>query len=131
MITLIAFAGASAAAALAADPDLAADAKLAMKRADLSLDYVARCTGIPHSRLSDQLNGKLPFTGFWRFFVGDMRETDFRVEFLELQADRLNRVLVRADLGLLLARVETLIAASRKPMVKAALPEDGQKAQVG
>lgn len=100
--------------------ELAADAKLAMKRADLSLDYVARCTGVPHSRLSDQLNGKTPFTALWRFFVGEMRETDFRIEFLELQAGRVDRFLVRPDLGAIIARLDELVTSAR--MAKASLP---------
>lgn len=58
MITLMAYAVCGAAVIDHAARELAADARLAMKRADLTLDYVARATGVPHSRLSDQLNGK-------------------------------------------------------------------------
>lgn len=92
--------------------DLVADVRLAMKRADLSVDFVSRCTGVPPSRLSDQLNGKTPFTAFWRFGTAEMRETDFWVEFLELQAERVDRMLVSRDLGTLVAKVEAMVGLS-------------------
>lgn len=89
--------------------DLAADAKLAMKRADLTLDFVSRVTRVPLSRLSDQLNGKTPFTSLWRFYAfEEMRQTDWRVEFGELQADRIQRLLVSADFRELLSKVDAL-----------------------
>jgi hypothetical protein len=49
------------AAALAIDASakcLVADVRLAMKRADLSLDWVARTIQVPVPKLSDQLNGR-------------------------------------------------------------------------
>jgi hypothetical protein len=49
-----------------------------------------------------------------------MRETDFQCEFLSIQAERLNRVLVKADLGALIAKVETLTAGVKR-MAKADL----------
>lgn len=116
MITVTLFAG----AAMAVDAVLAADARKAMKRADLTLDYVSRVTGVPMSRLSDQLNGKTPFTAFWRFFTGEMLDTDFRAQFIDIQCERLDRVPVPRQLGDLLARVEELIGV--KPMQKMDLP---------
>ena len=108
---------------------LAADVKLAMKRADLSLDYISRVLSVPVSRLSDQLNGKTPFTFFWRFSHREIRDlTEFWPEFMDIQADRMNRLLVRADLGRLIARLDESLAACPKRMVKAALPVQ-QKAE--
>lgn len=104
----------------AAARDLVVDVRLAMKRADLSLDYVARATGVPHSRLSDQLNGKTPFTAFWRFTAPDIRDSDFWIEFLTLRVERVDRSVVMRDLGRLVGAVEVLIG--HKPMQKMALP---------
>lgn len=123
MITVITLTGVGIGAALAIDAAalvLVADVRLAMKRADLSLDFVSRVTGIPPQRLSDQLNGKTPFTGFWRFATREMRETDFWTEFIEIQADRVNRVVVRADVGALISKLDSLVGP--KPMAKADLP---------
>lgn len=100
-------------AAMAVDAVLAADARKAMKRADLTLDFVSRATGVPYSRLSDQLNGKTPFTAFWRFFTGEMLDTDFRAEFLEIQCERLDRVPVPRQLGLLVAGLDELLSTKR------------------
>lgn len=126
MITVTLLTVGAALAIDAAARELVADVRLAMKRADLTLDFVSRVTGVPPQRLSDQLNGKVPFTGFWRFWVGEMRDTDFRPEFLEIQAERVNRLLVRVDLGALIAKLDQLVGS--KPMVKAALPS-AQKEQ--
>jgi hypothetical protein len=119
VFTVITFVG--IAASLAIDAVLAADAKLAMKRADLTLDYVSRVTGIPLQRLSDQLNGKTPFTGFWRFFTGEMRETDFFHEFMEIQCRRMGGTYCPTGLGELVDSVRTLveIAGEKKRMAKA------------
>jgi hypothetical protein len=113
MFTLILFLGAALAIDQAAR-DLVGDVRLAMKRADLSLDYVSRVTGVPIQRLSDQLNAKTPFTSFWRFFVGEMRETDFQCEFLSIQAGRVDRMVVRCDLGQLIAKVEQMTAGVKR-----------------
>ena len=88
--------------------DLAADAKLAMKRADLSLDFVARVINVPRPKLSEQLNGNLPFTFLCRFAGREMWETDFWAEFLELRARRIDRALVSSSLGRLVVAVERL-----------------------
>jgi hypothetical protein len=106
VITLILFLGAALAIDQAAR-DLVADVRLAMKRAP-------RVTGVPIQRLSDQLNAKTPFTSFWRFFVGEMRETDFQCEFLSIQAGRVDRMVVRCDLGQLLAKVEQMTAGVKR-----------------
>lgn len=122
------FALTGCAAAFAVDQQLAADAKLAMKRADLSLDYVSRAIGHedkPYSlsKLSDQLNGKTPFTAFWRFFVGDMRETAFREEFFAIQADRIGHAFIpNAQIAGLVSRLDFLLGTVPKPMLKADLP---------
>lgn len=93
---------------------LVADIKLALKRADLSLDYVSRVTGVPIQRLSDQLNGKTPCTSLWRLLVApEMRDTDFRVEFLTIQAQRIDRAVVAMDLSRLLTGVQELTASLR------------------
>lgn len=125
MITLTIFTGLAAVVLDQASNELAVDAKLAIKRADLTLDYVSRCTGVPLSRLSDQLNGKTPFTAFWRLWVGEMRDTDFRIEFLEIQARRVDRFFVRADVGKLIVRLDELVTTVR--MAKASLPEEPKK----
>lgn len=127
MITVMLLAGGATVVLDRASRQLVADVRLAMKRADLSLDYVSRVTGIPPSRLSDQLNGKTPFTGFWRFWVGEMRDTDFRIEFLELQAGHVDRLLVRVDLGALIQRLDELVTSTR--MAKANLTAPEQKEQ--
>jgi hypothetical protein len=93
---------------------LVADIKLALKRADLSLDYVSRVTGVPIQRLSDQLNGKTPCTSLWRLLAApEMQDTDFRLEFLDIQARRMDRALVAVDLSRLLAGVEQLTSSLR------------------
>ena len=120
------------AAAYLADQQLAADAKLAMKRADLSVDYVARATSYSRERLSDQLNGKEPFTAFWRFFVGEMRETEFRAEFFAIQAARIDGFFMRGERAVaLLTRMDVLLGTTPKPIAKADLrSEPEQKVRV-
>lgn len=109
-------------AAIAIDAVLAADAKLAIRRADLTLDYVSRVTGVPMQRLSDQLNGKTPFTSFWRLFTGEMRQTDFAIEFYEIQLQRADAVIVRGErLASMVLRMDYLLGAAPKPMAKAGL----------
>ncbi len=109
----------------AAAKQLAADVARAMKRADLTQDYVARVLGIPPSKLSLQLSGQLPFTTLWRFFVNvEMQQTDFRLEFFDIQAERIDRRMVAMDLGALVTSLQD--AFGKKPMAKMAL-ETAQK----
>lgn len=99
----------------AIDAALARSVRLAMKRADLTLDYVSRVTGIPIQRLSDQLNGKTPFTGFCRFFSGEMRETDFLEEWLAIVADGVGRIVLPRGVQLM------VVSDAPKRMAKADL----------
>lgn len=111
--------------------ELAADVKLAMKRADLSVDFVARVIGVPRPKLSDQLNAVTPFTSFWRFTAREIRDSDFWPELLELRARRLDRALVKSDLARLVMRVEQLVGAEPKRMAKAALaPVHGRSVEL-
>lgn len=105
------------------DTWLASIAKTAMQRAGLTQDYVARVTGIPPNKLSEQLAGQRPFTGLVRFGCQEMREdTVFWEAFADVLAARLDRVMVPRDLGALVAGVEELVRTKRR-MVKAALPK--------
>lgn len=99
--------------------ELAADVRLAMKRADLTLDYVSRVLRVPPNKLSDQLNGKRPFTFFWRFFSSaELRaETDFRSEFLDILARRIDRIVLPRGVTVV------SVSAAKKRMAKAALPQ--------
>ena len=111
------------------DTWLASIAREAMRRADLTQDYISRVTGIPVARLSDQLSGKLPFTGLVRFGCAEIREeTDFWLEFADVLAHQLHRDLVPSDWGRLIAGVEELVGAQRR-MAKASLPAVEQKAE--
>ena len=114
MITLMVVLGATLTVDQVALHWLLADVRLAMKRCDLSMDYVARCIGIPPCKLSLQLNGHAPFTSFWRLFAcQELRDTDFQIEFLDIQARRVDRALVAVDLSRLLAGVEQLTSSLR------------------
>lgn len=108
---------------------LAATVAHALKRADVTQDYVSRVTGIPASKLSDQLAGKVPFTGLCRILASAelKNETDFWLELLDLLADGVNRAFVPRDLGYVIAKLEMLVGAPR--MVKADLCRDQQKAE--
>lgn len=111
----------------AAAKQLAADVAKAMKRADLTQDYVARVLRIPPSKLSLQLSGQLPFTTLWRFFTNaEIADTEFRREFFEIQAERIDRRMVALDLGALVTSLQD--ALGKKPMAKMALSE-AQKEQ--
>jgi hypothetical protein len=126
------------------------DVRLAMKRADLTSDWVARSIDVPPQKLSDQLLGKAPFTAWWRFSTAALDGTDFWDEFLDLRAKRRSRALVRTDLWQFIAAVREVVLAredmryavldavdaavsgARKPMAKAALAPQalgGQKVQ--
>lgn len=89
--------------------ELVADVRLAMKRADLSLDYVARCTSVPVQRLSDQLNAKTPFTSFWRFVAPEIKASRFWDELFAIRAERHGGIYVRGELAALVRGVEQLV----------------------
>jgi predicted XRE-type DNA-binding protein len=107
---------------------LAADVALAMKRADLTQDFVSRCINVPRPKLSDQLAGKASFTTLWRFFVvREIRESEFLVELLDILGQRVDRALVQSDIARLVATVDALLGRqhareARKRMAKASLP---------
>jgi hypothetical protein len=110
--------------AAAIDRWLAALTSEAIRRAGLTQDYVSRVTHIPPSRLSDQLAGKLPFTGFCRFGLEEIRrDTEFWPEFANVLADQVGRALVPRDLGTLVAQVNELLVG-QKQMLKATLPDE-------
>ena len=122
MFTLLLFIAGAALVVDEAARELGALVKLAIKRADLTQDQVARFIGVPIPKLSDQLNGKVPFTSLWRFFVApEMRETDFVSELLGVLAPRVNLALVSQDIGDVLAGLTELLHHHRKPMAKASL----------
>jgi hypothetical protein len=129
MIVCLCLGLAVSASALAIDhaaKELVGDVRLAMKRSDLSLDYVSRVTGVPPQRLSDQLNGKTPFTAFWRFTRAEIRETAFWPEFLGIRNERCGLVQVPRDLGLLVASVRELV--SMNPVALAATADERKRA---
>jgi hypothetical protein len=107
----------------------AATVAIALKRADVTQDYVSRVTGIPPNKLSNQLAGKVPFTGLVRILASrELRdETDFWLELMDLLADGVNRALVPMDLGYVIAKLELLVGAPR--MVKAQFRDDQRKAE--
>lgn len=95
----------------------------AMHNADLTQDYVARCIGVPPPKLSDQLSGKVPFTSFWRFFIAsELRESEFRDEFIEELSHVIDRVLMPRGVRVLFAEIEPT-GKKRKRMAKAELAE--------
>lgn len=102
---------------------LAASVAVAMKRADMTQDYVQRVTQMSGSKLSDQLAGKDRFTGLCRILESDeiQQHTDFWIEWLSIQAEAHGRVLLPKDHGVLLAKVDRLLDGLTKPMVKAGL----------
>lgn len=93
---------------------LVGDVRLAMKRADLSLDYVARCTGVPVPKLSDQLNSKTPFTAFWRFIAPEILASGFWHELFALRAERQGGVYVRGELAALVRSVQQLVSEKKE-----------------
>jgi hypothetical protein len=104
------------------DAWLASITAQAMDRAGLTQDYVSHVTGIPANKLSDQLAGKVPFTGFCRFGYQEIRrDTQFWPEFANVLADQVDRALVPRDLGTLLERVTELVSGQKR-MLKADLP---------
>lgn len=99
---------------------LAAMVKRACDRADLTQDFLSRCLLVPRPKLTDQLNGKAPFTALWRFFVVREVRDEFLPEFLDVLAESIDRQVVSPDLARLIAAVEQL--AGQKRMAKASLP---------
>jgi hypothetical protein len=96
----------------------AADVSDAIDRAGLSRKGVAIDLGVPLNKLCDQLNGKTPFTYFWRFVAG--LDDDFKRELWEIQAARVNAVLLAVpDLRELVCEVRELVG--RKRMAKSSL----------
>lgn len=97
---------------------LAADVKKALEHAVVPLKVAAIELDVPLNKLSDQLNGKAPFTYCWRFFAWDDADPtvathaeDFKKAFLNLQADRIGAVLVQGpDLCDLVRSVRELIS---------------------
>ncbi len=94
--------------------ELVADIRLAMKRADLSLDYVSRVIRVPGPKLSDQLLGKQPFTSFWRFVTPEITRTGFWHEFFAVRAERHGGVYVRGELAALVRGVDQLVHQKKK-----------------
>jgi hypothetical protein len=127
-VTTYAIWGAAICGASAIDTWIASIASEAMKRADLTQDYISRVTRIPAARLSDQLSGKLPFTGFVRFGCREIREnTFFWTAFVEVLADRVDRAVVPVDVARLVAGVEELVGQKRR-MARMSLDQpDAQK----
>ena len=108
----------------AACRDLAADAKLAIDRSGRTQDWFARVIGMNPAKLSVQLNGQAPFTAFARFGCQEIRrESDFWSEFCDLQLRRVDRTIVRLDVGVLLAKVDRLtdLLVRHKPMQRMGL----------
>lgn len=104
--------------------DLIADARLALDRADCSIDFSSRCARMPQPKLSDQLRGVLPFTSMWKLFAADeLYASEFEAEYLSLRAKRRGLLIVRGDLGALLTRLDELLDGHRPTMVKAVLPD--------
>lgn len=99
--------------------ELLADVRLAMKRADLSVDYVARVCGVPPNKASDQLRGVSPFTALWRLFSApEICGSAFEAELLTLRAERKDRTVVRADVGVVLEQSVLLVERSHQLLEK-------------
>lgn len=114
-VTSIAIWSAVLTGASAIDTWLASIADEAMDRAGLTQDYISLVTRIPPARLSDQLTGKLPFTGFVRFGCEEIRtKTTFWMEFAVVLADRVDRAVVPTDLGRLVSGLEELLGQKRR-----------------
>lgn len=100
---------------------LIADVRLALDRADCSIDLSSRCARISQPKLSDQLRGVSPFTAMSRLFTADqLADSEFEAEFLAIRAKRRGLALVRADVGDLIARLDDALGI-RKSMAKAEL----------
>jgi hypothetical protein len=123
---LFALFGVAVGAALQIDEaarDFCADVRMAMKRADLSLDFVARSIRVPGNKLSRQLHGYDPFTYFWRFTALDVL---FWLELTRIRAQRLGGELVtQADMVATLALLRTM--TGNHSMLKAELAVTSEK----
>lgn len=122
-VTLLAIA-----AAIAVDDAgrrLAALVALALKRADVTQDYVSLVTGIPRNKLSEQLAGKVPFTGLCRILANRALkdETDFWFELTAIFADQVNRAVVSIDLGHIVSKLEEIVGAPKR-MARMDLPNE-------
>lgn len=102
---------------------LCADVREALRRAGESLKSAAITIEAPENKLSDQLNGKAPFTFLWRL-MQDMPAA-FAREFHEIRATRHGDTYVKhSDLVELIATVRT-IGGHRA--LKASLPADADR----
>jgi hypothetical protein len=124
------FSGLAVLAVTCADPVaqlLASDMRDAIHRAGRSLKGVAADIDVPLNKLYDQLNGHTPFTYCWRVLC----LPDVRVEFFDIQAQRVNAVFVRVEeMRELVVTVKALACErAKRRMAKASLPHVGQKAQ--
>lgn len=129
MTPALVFSGLAVLAVTCADPIaqlLASDMRDAIHRAGRSLKGVAADIDVPLNKLYDQLNGHTPFTYCWRVLC----LPDVRVEFFDIQAQRVNAVFVRVEeMRDLIAEVRQFTTSARKRMVKASLPTIGRKAE--
>lgn len=74
------------------DLEQCAEYREAMRRLDYSLKYVAITIRVPQNKLSDQLQGKVPFTYMWRFRrLGPA----FKAVLRDVEADRVGAVVVK------------------------------------
>jgi len=106
---------------------LAVDMRDAIHLSCRSLKSIAIDLDVPMNKLSDQLNGKTPFTYCWRILA---MFPDVRLEFCDIQAQRVEAMLVRsAEIRELIAEVKQFTTGVRKRMAKSALPNQ-QKAEV-
>lgn len=96
----------------------------AIDAAGLTDDYVARVTGIPRNKLSQQLSGQLPLTGLYRLLASPelAERTTFRRELLEILAEDLGLAVVPRDLNELLGRVDCLLGLFAPPASNVAKP---------
>ena len=108
--------------------ELAEDVRLAMKRADHSVDFTARSAVMPPPKLSDQLRAVATLTALWRFFAApELVASEWEVEFLDLRAKRRGLTLVRSDVGALLTRLDEALIGKR-PILKAELVRSEEQA---
>jgi hypothetical protein len=106
---------------------LAADMRDAIHLACRSLKSIAIDIDVPMNKLSDQLNGKAPFTYCSRILA---TFPDVRLEFCDIQAQRVEAMVIRcAEIRDLVSEVKQFTRGVRKRMAKAAMPDIGRKAQ--
>lgn len=99
---------------------LAADARLALKRADVSQDFLSRVIRAPKAKVSEQLSGQQPFTLLPRILTAkEIRDTEFWREFLDIQEARLGRAVIAPPIvAELIAKVDALLGSTPKPVQK-------------